>query len=87
MIDVPSQRVQAARRLWNLGRRNDAELLFADAIRQEPNNVQAYVVAARAYAEKFDFARMEDTLEKLVRRAPRHPGVHPISETFGLLKL
>jgi tetratricopeptide (TPR) repeat protein len=88
MIDVPSQRVQAARRLWNLGRRNDAELLFADAMRQEPNNVQAYVVAARAYAEKFDFARMEKTLERLVRRAPQHPGVHHyIGDIFGLLKL
>jgi tetratricopeptide (TPR) repeat protein len=88
MIDVPSRRVQAARRLWKLGQRNDAELLFADAIRHEPNNVQAYVVAARAYAEKFDFARMESTLEKLARRAPQHPGVHHyLGETFGLLKL
>ncbi len=31
---------------------------------------------------------MEETLDKLVRRAPRHPGVHHyIGETYGILKL
>ena len=83
MIDAPSRRVQAAHGLWNQGRRGDALALFAEAIRQEPNNVRTYVMAARAYAEKYDFARMEDVHEKLVRRAPRHPGVHHyIGETF-----
>ena len=59
--------------------------LFAEAIRQEPNNVRTYVMFARAYAEKFDFGSMERTHEMLVRRAPRHPGVHHyIGETYGL---
>ena len=45
-------------------------------------------MAARTFAEKFDFSRMEETFEQLVRRAPRHPGVHHyIGETFVLLKL
>lgn len=88
MVDVPSQRVQAARSLWNEGRHADALSLFSEAIRQEPNNVRTYVMAARAHAEKFDFDRMEQTHEKLVRRAPRHPGVHHyLGETFGLIKL
>ena len=71
MIDVASDRVRAARRLWNQGRRNDAELLFADAIRQEPNNVQAYVVAARAYAEKFDFSSHGGNAGKTRADGPR----------------
>jgi tetratricopeptide (TPR) repeat protein len=88
MIDAPSQRVQAARSLWNEGRRADALTLFSEAIRREPNNVRTYVMAARAYAEKFDFERMEQTHEKLIQRGPRHPGVHHyIGETFSLLKL
>jgi tetratricopeptide (TPR) repeat protein len=88
MVDAPSQHVQVARSLWNEGRHADALTLFSEAIRQEPNNVRTYVMAARAYAEKFDFDRMEQTHEKLVRRAPRHPGVHHyIGETFSLLKL
>jgi tetratricopeptide (TPR) repeat protein len=88
MIDAPSRQVQAAHRLWNQGRRRDALALFGEAIRQEPNNVRTYVMAARAHAEAYDFARMEDVHERLIRRAPRHPGVHHyIGETYALLKL
>ena len=88
MVDAPSARVRAARGLWNKGERADALRLFDEAVRQEPDNVHAYVMAARAYAEKFDFDQMDAIHEKLVRRAPRHPGVHHyIGETLGLLKL
>ena len=88
LVDARSPRLQAAFRCWNAGQRADAMSLFAEAIRHEPNNVQAYVMTARAYAEQFDFEQMEQTLDKLIRRAPRHPGVHHyIGETFGLVKL
>ena len=88
MVDAPSRRLQAARSLWNEGRHADGLCLFEEAIRQEPNNVRTYVLAARAYAEKFEFKRMEETHAKLIQRAPRHPGVHHyLGETFGLLKL
>ena len=88
MIDTPSKWLQAARSLWNEGRHADGLCLFEEAIRQEPNNVRTYVLAARAYAEKFEFERMDETHDKLIQRAPRHPGVHHyVGETFGLLKL
>jgi tetratricopeptide (TPR) repeat protein len=88
MTDAPSQRVQAAHRLWNQGRRTDALALFNEAIRQEPNNVRTHVMAARAYAEGYDFERMDDVHERLIRRAPRHPGVHHyVGETYSMLKL
>lgn len=88
MVDVLSVRVRAAREAWTAGRQTDAIRLFDEAVRHEPNNVQAYVVAARSYAERFDFDRMERVLKQLVRRAPLHPGVHHyIGETYGLLKL
>ena len=88
MVDTPSKQLQAARSFWNEGRRADALTLFAQAIREEPNNVRAYVMAARAVAEQFDFERMDDLLSQLTRRAPNHPGVHHyIGETYGLLKL
>src|SRR5690606_34067193 len=46
------------------------------------------VTAARAYAERFEFERMEQTLARLIQRAPRHPGVHHyVGETYGMLKL
>lgn len=88
MIDAESRRVQIARRLWQEGRRKDALDLFDEAIRQEPNNVRTYVTAARTHAEMFDFERMEEIHAKLVRQAPKHPGVHHyIGETYGALKL
>jgi tetratricopeptide (TPR) repeat protein len=88
MVDLPSQRIRAAQGLWNKGQRLEALSLLEESIRQEPDNVRSYVAAARAYAEKFDFESMEQTLQKLVRRAPRHPGVHHyIGETYGILKL
>jgi tetratricopeptide (TPR) repeat protein len=88
MEDTFSRRLQIAQKSWGLGDKSDALTLFGQAIREEPNNVRAYVLLARAYAELFDFERMESTLEKLIRRAPRHPGVHHyVGELFGALKL
>src|SRR5262249_12914782 len=79
---------EVAQALWNDDRHDDAILLFKEAVRQEPNNVRGYVMLARAYSDQCEFARMEETHAKLVRRAPRHPGVHHyIGETFGMLKL
>jgi len=88
MVDRPSRQLQVAMQTWQRGRQSDAIALFVEAMRQEPNNVQAYVTPARAYADRYQFDRMEQTLEKLARRAPRHPGVHHyIGETYGWLKL
>jgi tetratricopeptide (TPR) repeat protein len=88
LVDIPSPQLQAARSFWNEGRRADALTLFAQAIREEPNNVRAYVMAARAVAEQFEFERMDELFSQLTRRAPNHPGVHHyIGETYGLLKL
>jgi tetratricopeptide (TPR) repeat protein len=86
--DTSSPRLQAAHRLWNSGQHADALSLYCDAIRQEPDNVRAYVMTSRAYAEKFDFPNMERVHEMLRRLAPRHPGAHHyIGETYGMLKL
>jgi tetratricopeptide (TPR) repeat protein len=88
MVDEFSRRLQIAQKSWSTGEKSDALALFGQAIRDEPNNVRGYVLLARAYAELFDFERMEATLDKLVRRAPRHPGVHHyVGELFGALKL
>ena len=88
MVDICSRRLQIAQRSWGSGQQNDALALFAAAAREEPNNVRAYIMLARAYAELFKFELMEQTLERLVRRAPRHPGVHHCAgELYGALKL
>jgi tetratricopeptide (TPR) repeat protein len=88
LVDAFSRRLQIAQRSFVSGQQSDAITLFNEAIRQEPNNVRGYMMLARAYAELFEFERMEQTLEKMVRRAPRHPGVHHyVGELYGTLKL
>jgi tetratricopeptide (TPR) repeat protein len=88
LVDLPSVRIREASRVWQSGRHAEALALFEEATRQEPNNAQTYVAAARAFADKFEFERMEQLHQRLVRRAPQHPGVHHyIGETFGILKL
>src|SRR5688572_11679311 len=88
LVDVASRRVQAARALWTAGRLDEGAAAFAEAIRHEPDNVQAYITAARSYAERFEFGGMDRALDALVRRAPNHPGVHHyVAETYGLLRL
>jgi tetratricopeptide (TPR) repeat protein len=88
LVDAWTPRLKAAHQLWSSGQQADAISLFTEALRQEPNNVRAYVMTARAYAEKFDFDGMERIHDMLIRRAPTHPGAHHyIGETFVLLKL
>ncbi|HEX6963721.1 MAG TPA: sulfotransferase, partial [Lacipirellula sp.] len=88
MVDQPSQALNAAARMWQAGRQSDATAMFDATMRQEANNVQAYIVPARAYGQRYQFERMEQTLDALVRRAPGDPGVHHyVAETYGALRL
>ena len=88
MVDAPSVQLDAAQSLWQKGRHDDALDLYRDAIRREPNNLRGYTLIAQAYGQKFRFERMEEQLQKMVARAPNHPGVHHFSgETYGLQKL
>lgn len=88
LTDFYSPPLQTAHELWNTGRQSEALQLYADAIRAEPDNVRAYVMAARAHAQRFDFEGMERVHDMLLDRAPRHfLAHHHIGETFSLLKL
>jgi len=88
LVDNPTRQLDAAQRLFREGRRVESLELFHDAIRHDPSNVRAYVMTARAYAEQFQFERMESLFEELVRIGANHPGVHHyIGEIYGVLKL
>ena len=79
--------MQAARSLWHKDQHAEALVLFAEAMRQEPNNVRTYIMAARACAESSTLPAWSKRT-KNSSSAPRHPGVHHyIGETFNLLKL
>ena len=88
LIDVPTRQLQAAQRLFGEGRHSDALKLFKQAVREQPENVRAWVLAGRAHAELFRFDDMEALHRELVAHAPSHPGVHHyLGETYNLLKL
>ena len=88
LTDSYSPPLQAAHKLWDMGRQSDAIRLYTDAIRSEPDNVRAYVMAARAYAQRFNFEDMERIHKLLLDRAPQSClAHHHVGETFGLLKL
>ena len=69
MVDHGSPRLNAALGLWRHGRQSDATALFEDAMRQEPENVQSYIVAARAYGERFQFDGMDEAIAKAAELA------------------
>lgn len=88
LIDVSTRQLQAAQHLFREGRHSEGLKLFKEAVRQQPENVRAWVLAARAYAELFRFDEMETLHRDLIALAPSHPGVHHyLGETYNLLKL
>lgn len=88
LVDVVSDRLQAARALWRQGRHEEALRQFDLAVRREPNNIRAWVSAAEAYASRYQFSRAERLLEELQARAPSEPGVyHVAGEVYARLKL
>ncbi len=88
MVDVASGRLESPHLLCQAGRHEEGMAQYAEAIRQEPNNIRAYLMAARAEAQRFHFEGMEKQLQKLIRRAPLHPGIrHYVGETYAQLKL
>ena len=88
MVDVASARLEPAYQLCQAGRHEEAMVHYDEAIRQEPNNIRAYLLAARAEAQRFHFEGMDKLLQKLIRRSPRHPAIrHHVGETYGLQQL
>jgi tetratricopeptide (TPR) repeat protein len=88
LFDNPSPLIDRAANLQKLAQDEAAIKAYDEAILHEPENVRAYVCAARANADLFRFSRMEAIHESLVRRAPRHPGVHHfIGETYKMIQM
>ncbi len=88
MVDVVSPALRVARTAWMKGRYDEALQLFETTVRSEPRNVRACVDAARAYASRYDFPRMERFLDRLRNLSSSHPGgYHLIGDTYVRLKL
>ena len=62
--DMPE--LQQARSLWTQNRFRQSLELFDRAVRKEPSNAMALADAARAHGGRFEFARAEQLLQRLV---------------------
>ena len=88
LVDRITPRLEKARSLWAQGRFESAQQLFSEALRQEPTNVRAYVDAAQAYANRYEFQKTAMILHRLCSLEPANPGVHHLAgETYAWLKL
>ncbi len=70
-LDVPE--LQRARALWQLNRFDESLDLFDKAVRKYPQNLLALVDASRAFGARFEIARAEALLDRLMGLAGRNP--------------
>lgn len=88
LVDQMTDTLNLGKSCWEQGQRNDALELYERAVKETPNNVRAYILTARAYAERYSLKELEVMLGRLRRLAPKHPGVHHfIGETYALTNL
>ena len=72
-VDVPE--LQQARLFWQQNRFDDALALFETAVRKYPQNLLALTDASRALGSRFEIARAEPLLDRLVALGQRNPQV------------
>lgn len=80
--------LQAARRAWAAQRYDEALAHFDEAVRRHPANVRALVDAARAHGFRYDYARCEALVQRLLRLAPNRAETHLwAGETYRMIAL
>ncbi len=57
---------------WRLGRYHDANSLFEEAVRADPNNIEAHVLWADLFLEKYNEAEAERSYRDALEINPRH---------------
>jgi len=72
-MDVPE--LQRARTLWTLNRFDESLQLFDQAVRKYPQNLLALTDAARAFGVRFEIARAEELLDRLMALGARNATV------------
>src|SRR5262245_33950176 len=71
--DLPELR--QARALWQLNRFDDSLQIFEEAARKHPQNLVALIDGSRALGARFEIARAESMLDRLMKFGARHADV------------
>ena len=83
-VDVPE--LQQARSLWQRNRFDESLELFEKAVRKYPQNLVALVDGSRALGARFEIARAEVLLDKLVKLATRNPELlHLAGQSYRMI--
>src|SRR5688572_411183 len=67
--------LQQARALWQLNRFDESLALFDKAVRKCPANCLALTDAARAFGARFEIARAEELLDRLIKLGGHNPKI------------
>jgi tetratricopeptide (TPR) repeat protein len=82
--DLPE--LQQARALWQLNRFDDALALFDKAVRKCPANCLALTDASRAFGARFEIARAEELLDRLIKLGGRNPQIlHLAGQSYRMI--
>jgi hypothetical protein len=83
-IDVPE--LQQARALWQANRFDDSLALFDKAVRKYPQNLLALIDASRAFGARFEIARAEALLDRLMEIGGRNAKIlHLAGQSYRML--
>jgi tetratricopeptide (TPR) repeat protein len=82
--DLPE--LQKARALWQLNRFDEALEAFDRAVRLCPQNVVALIDASRAFGARFEIARAEALLDRLIGLGARNPQIlHLAGQSYRMI--
>src|SRR5947207_2000643 len=83
-VDVPELR--QARALWQMNRFDEALALFETAVRKYPQNLVALVDASRALGTRFEIARAEVLLDRLMKQGAHNPQLlHLAGQSYRMI--
>ena len=83
-MDVPE--LQQARALWQANRFDESLLLFEKAVRKYPQNLLALVDASRALGARFEIAKAERLLDRLIELGGRNARVlHLAGQSYRMI--
>src|SRR5258706_1842333 len=82
--DLPELR--QARAFWQLNRFEDSLRLFEEAARAHPQNLVALIDGSRALGARFEIARAETMLDRLMKLGARQPDVlHLAGQSYRMI--
>ena len=83
-FDAPE--LKQARALWQANRFDDSLAVFDKAVRKYPQNLLALVDASRAFGARFEIARAEALLDRLIDLGGRNPKIlHLAGQSYRML--